>query len=36
MAEQYADYAAIARDLAIDGYTEFRGPDGNTYCYRRY
>ena len=34
MAEQYADYEAIARDLGYDDWREFRGPDGNTYCYR--
>lgn len=35
MAAQYVDYDKIARTLDYDGYHEFDGPDGNTYCYRR-
>ena len=36
MAEQYVDYDKIALTLSYDGYHEFRGPDGNIYCYRGY
>jgi hypothetical protein len=36
LAERYVDYEAIARALDYDGYHEFDGPDGNTYCYRGY
>ena len=35
MAKQYSDLDAIERDLGFE-FTEFDGPDGNTYCYRGY